>query len=336
MFINELSGCEFLRQKLLNSLSLIVAIVAALIGLFYLYVDEYLIATPLLVLSIYTSFIFYKTISHQPKYWQTFTVAYFFMATVLFCTAKLPASAETGYWAFAIPTIMYFLFGRKHGAISSLVYLAIYLVIMHQKMFADFPLFIRTSINLSLAYLSVWGVLYVYERNSEKAQIKLIDLAYRDSLTGAFNRLALKQDFPKMQKDHQVLSMVLVDIDHFKKINDKYGHEMGDIVLNQLIILFKTVLPDEYVYRLGGEEFALLIPAQQDYAYKEMVEILQLVEKHPFGTKEEKLSITISAGVSDLRIELSDILRAADKQLYRAKDAGRNQVVMCDDIVKVT
>jgi len=126
------------------------------------------------------------------------------------------------------------------------------------------------------------------------------------------------------------VSLAVIDIDHYKKVNDTYGHLVGDCVLRELAgILKKTFRSSDCVARYGGEEFVVVLPfSRLKDACRKLEELRRKVEKHRF-CKERKLKLTISAGVAEYKkgMSIKDFLRKADENLYRAKNTGRNRVV---------
>ena len=174
----------------------------------------------------------------------------------------------------------------------------------------------------------------VEERTSELVQLnlELQSLARRDALTGLANRLAadeqLLQEFTRYRRQKQPYSVLLVDVDHFKKVNDTHGHAVGDKALMHVARLLKTNLREtDMVARYGGEEFLLLVHTQDAEAARQLAEgIRRLVEVTPVSSR---LSLTISIGVAEIHDDdtgAADALKRADDQLYRAKNEGRNCV----------
>ena len=171
--------------------------------------------------------------------------------------------------------------------------------------------------------------------------------ALSDSLTGLANRKNFEQTltlFAKAaQDDDEPLSLMLLDIDHFKQFNDRHGHQTGDTVL-QLVArtLSDNVKGQDLAARYGGEEFALLLPrTRADQAMKLGENILTLVGTRKLvkrSTGEELGRITISAGVAEYRIgeALSSFVQRADAALYNAKDAGRNRVLAATETSSLT
>ncbi|EKT4542540.1 GGDEF domain-containing protein [Pseudomonas sp. NBRC 111118] len=158
--------------------------------------------------------------------------------------------------------------------------------------------------------------------------------ALLDPLTGLPNRAAWSEQVEREMLDWQEngghLAMAILDLDHFKRINDNYGHLAGDKVLKIVADqLRKRLRGRDFIARFGGEEFVLLLPQTTPAAAAQMAEVLRAtVEACPFHFKGERVVITTSIGLGAFRSgERSDqVLKRADAALYRAKDQGRNRV----------
>jgi diguanylate cyclase (GGDEF)-like protein len=162
-------------------------------------------------------------------------------------------------------------------------------------------------------------------------------LAARDALTGALNRRSLEQEGIRLSarctRTGDTLSIMMIDVDHFKSINDRYGHPIGDEVLKRLAaIAQQTIRSDDYFARYGGEEFCILLPSTlEQEAWILADRLRQLYAATMMEFNGIVLSSTISIGVSDsihAGIELTQLVTAADQALYCAKQEGRNRVVM--------
>jgi len=155
-----------------------------------------------------------------------------------------------------------------------------------------------------------------------------------DPLTGLPNRAAwserLEQEMAQWQQHGNTLLIAMLDLDHFKRINDNYGHLAGDKVLKIIAgELRKRLRAGDFIARFGGEEFVLLVPDTSVTAGLKLAENLRAaIEACPFHFKGERVTITVSVGLSAFRAgERSDhALKRADEALYRAKNAGRNRV----------
>ncbi|WP_286916085.1 MULTISPECIES: diguanylate cyclase [Pseudomonas] len=158
--------------------------------------------------------------------------------------------------------------------------------------------------------------------------------ALLDPLTGLPNRAAwnerLALEHGRLQQTGTGLLLAILDLDHFKSINDTYGHQAGDKVLKIIAnVLRKGLRGDDFIARFGGEEFALLMPGSDLSGGSRLLERLRAaVEQCPFHFKGERVTVTMSAGVAVFKSgeNASQVLKRADQALYRAKEAGRNQI----------
>ena len=167
---------------------------------------------------------------------------------------------------------------------------------------------------------------------------ELIDLAIYDSLTGFYNRRhfhTLLDEEIERAKGAVPVSVLMMDLDHFKNINDRFGHLVGDQVLTSAAQIMRANAPADAPFgRLGGEEFALALPGQNlDEAVAIAEKLRNAIASKPIETRDQKLPITISIGVAQAGARLkkaAELLNSADDRLYRAKQAGRNCVCAND------
>jgi diguanylate cyclase (GGDEF)-like protein len=190
--------------------------------------------------------------------------------------------------------------------------------------------FITSMAQMSLSFGFVLMLNYRLSADLQK-------LALYDALTGVLNRRSLEQEAARLTarftRTGDAMALMMIDVDHFKSINDRYGHPVGDEVLKRLATIAQTTIrSDDYFARYGGEEFCILLPStiekdagliadrlRQNYAALAM----------EFGS--EVLHSTISIGVCDSTyagLEFASLVAAADQAMYRAKQEGRNRVVM--------
>ncbi len=164
------------------------------------------------------------------------------------------------------------------------------------------------------------------------------DQAEFDGLTRLHNRkhfdMKLIEELKRHQRYNHNMSLLLMDIDHFKRINDTLGHQAGDTVLKELgSLLLKTLRGTDYAARYGGEEFIIILPQTDESKAWALAERLRLkISRTKFGGKDAPIKVTASMGISSLRPgslkPTSDLVRDADKALYTAKASGRNMVVL--------
>jgi diguanylate cyclase (GGDEF)-like protein len=179
----------------------------------------------------------------------------------------------------------------------------------------------------------------VKERTFElmEANRRLNELSITDGLTGLFNQRyflrELETEFGKALRYGRSLALLLLDIDHFKDVNDRYGHPCGDLVLKNLAGLLRGCLrSSDIAARCGGDELAIILPETNKSKAAEVAEKLRRqLEKSRFAWNGDSFSITCSIGVAALPDRGIDnwnaLLESADKSLYRAKRIGRNHVI---------
>lgn len=169
------------------------------------------------------------------------------------------------------------------------------------------------------------------------ATSRLENIAQHDELTGLLNRRALNaqanRELDRLNREPSAFGFILVDIDHFKTINDQHGHLVGDIVLQQVAkLLVDTCRKVDFVSRFGGEEFALLAPGSCDHDAQALGERLrQTIEYAAINVNNELHKVTISIGISCWNEDIKTLdawIQQADQALYQAKERGRNRVVI--------
>ena len=172
----------------------------------------------------------------------------------------------------------------------------------------------------------------------KRAETALETAATTDYLTGMINRRAmitlLEQEFKRITRSGECSSIILIDLDHFKQVNDRFGHEMGDKLLVYVSQTLRSTLREQdAIARWGGEEILILLPGTAQTGAKEVAEKIRL----SFAEKSaiidgQSISMTASLGVCQMEIGMSinECFRRADKALYQAKDQGRNRTVVAE------
>lgn len=214
------------------------------------------------------------------------------------------------------------IFGRKGRLLGTF---AIYHASATVPIQRDLDLIMRTADFVSL----------LIEEQQTEADLKR--LASTDELTALPNRraflVALGAEYARAKRYNRQLSICMLDLDHFKQVNDRYGHHTGDIVLREVASVMRDILREaDMAGRLGGEEFGILLPDTLESDAMIMAERLRAaIEKHEVLNQEQILQVTASIGVTSFQLNTesdrtSDLLSVADRCLYYAKQNGRNQV----------
>jgi diguanylate cyclase (GGDEF)-like protein len=229
-------------------------------------------------------------------------------------------------WSYPITIITYFVLQRRLAVAASLLLWLVTIIAL--SFTGDFALAVRVGLSLLLTIVGINVVLNVIEQLQRKAR----EQAITDPLTGAYNRRhmdnSLSEGMERSRRSGAPATILLIDIDHFKDINDLHGHATGDAVLCALVKLVRARarLLDR-VFRIGGEEFLVLLA---DTRLADGLIVGEALRREIVGADwPEKVPLTVSIGVSEyVNGETRDNwLNRADLSLYRAKHGGRNLVV---------
>ncbi|MFV8834402.1 GGDEF domain-containing protein [Aquisalimonas sp.] len=229
------------------------------------------------------------------------------------------------YWAYPLVLVFYLLYSFRIAAAINLGFLVVVTPVLFMVMPIEHVLRIVSTLLLTSSFT------FLFAHNLQRSARELEGLAMEDPLSGAGNRRQMESrlDEAVYLRDRYGLpcSLIVLDIDHFKRINDTRGHLMGDEILVQLTELLRHRLrQSDRVFRYGGEEFVVSLPSTRAGAATRIAEKLRArVASTRFPGTDQ---LTVSAGVAELRYGETqrDWLRRADAALYAAKLAGRNRV----------
>ncbi|GAX87423.1 conserved hypothetical protein [Lebetimonas natsushimae] len=177
------------------------------------------------------------------------------------------------------------------------------------------------------------NALYKKNKELEKLNKKLEEMAIKDKLTNLYNRYKFNEELVneinKYRRYKTPFCLIMFDVDYFKKINDNFGHDVGDKVLKEIARITKqTVRSTDVPARWGGEEFMILCPnTKLEKGIKIAERLRKAIENHDFGIDKK---VTISVGVAEYnneKMEMKDLLKAVDEKLYQAKKSGRNKTI---------
>ncbi len=193
---------------------------------------------------------------------------------------------------------------------------------------------LNARIYASLRTKALQDELRVKNRQLEELLGKVEYMAVTDALTGLYNRRrfhgVLSKEFERCKRYSTPMSLIMLDIDHFKKVNDNYGHQTGDTVLREVgHIITDNVREIDTASRFGGEEFMVILPnTEKENARIGAERIRAAIEQHVFPEIKEPITVSIGiAGLPDPGLANEDrLVRCADYALYRAKQNGRNRV----------
>ncbi len=246
------------------------------------------------------------------------------------------ASVAAFVWVLMMPVLAYLLLGKKEGFLLSAPFMLAGCVVyyFHLEFIADARSMIDL-LNMVLCAVLMLGFIHFYETRREEAEQKLFTLAQTDALTGLSNRAsfqsALSRTLAECKRSGSGFALVIMDIDHFKVVNDTMGHDAGDHVLRNIgQRLTERLRTTDSVGRLGGEEFGLILrDVKPEDSFELMDELRQRIadSKLPYG--EAVIQVTASFGIAhypDHGAEVETLFRTADRCLFSCKRAGRNTV----------
>lgn len=247
-------------------------------------------------------------------------------------------------WLFALPPAAFFTFGTKRAAVA----LGLLLIALLLSPFVSpaamspetFSLSYFVRVIAAFFTLSLFSALGEYSRaHTQRTLVALTremeQCACTDPLTGLLNRRGiydrLNEERARATRSGSTFSVILCDVDHFKNVNDCFGHQCGDHVLHQLAEHFRrSVRGQDVVCRWGGEEFLFILPETDEQGALNLAEKLRsTVEQTPVNYHGMPIDITLSLGVQECTLTESPEfhIRVADQKLYIAKEHGRNKVV---------
>ena len=248
-----------------------------------------------------------------------------YMAPLETTSDCLPCHAKQGYQV-----------GDVRGGISVTIDISHVKATMAQSQAIIFGLIVGSAV-LVICIFCIFT--FRLMRRLQAAQKELAQLAVTDELTGLFNRRyffgRLDEEIDRVSRYGSNMSLIMIDIDYFKNVNDQYGHPIGDVVLSEVArLLSANIRTSDIIARYGGEEFAIMIPSMGvNEASRAADKLRTVIEVNDIMLEGPAIKVTISAGVADYATVKSEkgshkdaLVREADRALYRAKAEGRNRV----------
>lgn len=259
---------------------------------------------------------------------------------ILYIIVMPDASSAAFVWLYMIPLLAYLLLGKRRGFLLAAPFMFAGLLLY----FADNRLALDTKGLIDLGNAALCGVLilvfvHMYDGLRMQAHQELERLAQTDSLTGVASRgsfqHALQRSIQEAERSNGHLVLALLDVDHFKQVNDRWGHDAGDMALQHICqILQQRLRVTDFLGRLGGEEFGLLLRHTDSAGAQPLVETLRnQIAEHPLEYDGQQIALSATFGLAawpgDGR-SAAELYRSADRRLYSGKQRGRNQLVSSD------
>jgi diguanylate cyclase (GGDEF)-like protein len=240
-------------------------------------------------------------------------------------------------WVTVLPPISFFLLGRLSGAwvcAGVFIYVVAFFSMQLPNAQPTVPE-LSSLMNIAEVLLAHWFLFRFYERSRADAYAELERLSETDKLTGLYNRrhldMLLTQEFNMHKRTEAPLSLILCDIDHFKRINDKNGHLTGDSILQEIgSTLRATMRGTDMCGRWGGEEFLIICPNTSLEGAVVIIAKLQDALNQQHFAKDIKVTLSFGVATSNDDKDAEQQLRRADDALYEAKRRGRDCYVVAD------
>jgi diguanylate cyclase (GGDEF)-like protein len=330
---------EIRKIYLINIFSLIAFMFAFPLGINAYMNENYLLSAIL----VFVSFIliinyFYFRYSNN-KIGASYIISALLFLLFLYLLYTGGADNTGALWVYPLPLVMMFLLGIRLGLlfVSIFFILAIYILfILDVSIYTDT---FKLRFIFSLFVVTFLASVYEYLRESTFEKISLLshkleELSQKDYLTQVYNRRGIDKEINNICKYYKTekknFSLLICDIDDFKKINDGFGHDAGDEVLKKVALEIGNIIrKEDLIARWGGEEFLVLLPNSTiDDAYEVGEKIRKSIENTSFQYAEHNISMTVSIGIAakEDTLPISDIIRKADTHMYTAKKEGRNTV----------
>lgn len=234
--------------------------------------------------------------------------------------------ASAVFWCYPSVIVFYFILPERKARVFNLLALAVLMPQAWECLRPDLAL--RATVTLFLVSLS--SAVFINLLGQQQRYLR--ELAIRDPLTGLFNRLLLETFLDRAlllaERNANEVSLIMVDVDRFKSINDSYGHEAGDRVLRKLgRLLVNRVRRSDVVFRLGGEEFlVLLADTDEEAAFQVANELRALVEDSTL-IPDRRVTISVGVATREPGEGWQNWLKRSDLAVYQAKEEGRNRAV---------
>jgi diguanylate cyclase (GGDEF)-like protein len=271
------------------------------------------------------------------------TVSLMLLMVYLICTGGVDGTGPL--WIYIVPPITLFFGGLRNGLLS----LGIFVVAISLLLFYPEDKLLTTTYTyefksrLLYSFLTVSSLFTFYEYSRQSSFRRMREMsdefekqAMHDPLSGLLNRRGmleeLQYELDRSTRYHHPLTVMMCDIDHFKKVNDQYGHDKGDEIIKALGNLFKTGLrKHDTVARWGGEEYVLLLPETTgEQAFQLAEKLREKIASTQYQYKDKTFNVTVSFGLYQFTKDdtIDEAINKADKNLYQAKQQGRNRCII--------
>jgi diguanylate cyclase (GGDEF)-like protein len=341
--VNSTENEDFRQPHVLSLFALVGMSITAFMGFIAIFNKDITLAIILFIAS-FIYFIAYYIFKKLHSSILTSAVVLYSLYLLMFYLVYSGGVENTGpLWIFIVSPVSLFIHGLKRGLLEIAIFIAIISAIMFvpSDIMAHAEYATEFKLRLIYSFLTVTFLSALYEHSREQSYRQTLklskeyqQLAHYDPLTELSNRRdalrLLKQEQARIDRNKEPLSIILCDVDYFKKVNDVYGHNAGDAVLKKLAQLFSdNIREQDHIARWGGEEFLFILPQTVAKNANIMAEKIQHnLQNYNIDYEGEKIKVTVSMGIQEFSDgqSIDEVINTADKYLYLAKDSGRNQI----------
>mgnify|MGYP005987960631 CR=1 FL=1 len=340
---NKKSDDELYQPHVVAVFSLVGVLILTTMGIIALFNQTFILAVTLFSASLLCFIGYYIYKKFDNSIFSSAIVLYSLYSLMFYLVYTGGVSLSGPLWIFVIPPISLFIQGLKYGLVNLAMFVVVISIIMFMptELITNPPYSFEFKLRLLYSFLTVTALSALYEYSRErsyKGALRLSEkyqqLANFDPLTQLSNRRGalaiLQQEQARIARKEDPLSIVLCDIDHFKKVNDLYGHNAGDTILTALTKIFTVNMREQdSIARWGGEEFLFILPQTTAANANVVAEKIRVqIQNHISYYQDKEIKVTASMGIEqfDGTRSIDEVINSADKQLYKAKDTGRNQV----------
>lgn len=313
-------------------------------GSLALFDRQYPLAANLLAIALWGVFFLYLMQRTGNPHYGAYGVSLAAAYVSLYLIVTGGADATGPLWCYPLIVIIMFLLGFRRGAAvaTGLIVLFLILLFMPNLPFtvADYSTTFKIRFVASFLALTIMSMIYEYlrgksQQNSQMISARLDAASRTDDLTQLANRREMRHlmasEYERYVRHGNAFSILMVDLDHFKKVNDRYGHNIGDELLIEISRHFEAALrTEDRAARWGGEEFLILLPQTSgEQATRVAEKLRKVVAGIDMSSRGMNEGATASFGVQcvDQATGIEDLVNQADRKLYQAKNLGRNRVV---------
>ena len=341
--INNLDYSEYIQPNVVHLFALVGMSITGVMAIIGLFKGTILLSSILFIVS-FVYFISCYICTKLNKLVLSSAIVLYSLYCLMFYLIYSGGVDNTGpLWIFIVAPVSLFIHGLKRGLID----IAVFVIVISTIMFIPTNVMTHAiyspeyKLRLIYSFLTVTFLsgLYEYSRDqfykhTVELSKKYQQLAHIDSLTQLSNRrdalIILNYEKSKIVRNNEPFSIILCDIDFFKKINDQYGHNAGDMVLIELAKLFsQNIREQDSISRWGGEEFLFILPQTSALnAVTIAQKIQEKIREHIIYYDKREIMITVSMGIEEFsqNKSIDEVVNSADKYLYQAKNSGRNKI----------